>query len=281
MKKKMMIFLLLGLIIGSIGCSDGNDVTINEDGFIIGVKNAERDNYQNVTYGEVFEDFFGDPQWSHFKTGIIEDVENVTQLNMEPAEEDEDGQYDVVEFEGKTIYNGEDTEVIIQFSFNESGDYFAVTYCSLDGIPQDIVTVTALVDKAFDSHTGNITEDIIEETTEVLKEEVSGEEVNLNETEFDTQWYEKYNYFVEKSEYGDNNNTLTVEAYDDGLFIYVNDDVFTMTDGYTGEETGHETYTYECTDGSLFSVQYGNGYAVCFEYAEDGSIGIYMPVDTN
>lgn len=89
------------------------------------VKDEHPTSYPNQTYGEAFDEFFNDPEWSN------------------PADR-------VVEFDGQCLYGGEVADVCIQFTIDADDESFEVTYYSIDDEPQNLWGLAKLMTKVFE-----------------------------------------------------------------------------------------------------------------------------------
>ncbi len=84
------------------------------------------DGYPNV--GNAFENYFDDTSWKAFTS---------------------DDDMDIVEFNGKFMYYDDETDCCLQFQTYEDGsfDIYAVEF---NGIPQDKLTISVLLEKVMD-----------------------------------------------------------------------------------------------------------------------------------
>ena len=84
------------------------------------------DGYPSV--GEAFENYFGDTSWKAFTS---------------------DDDMDIVEFNGTFMYYDDETDCCLQFQIYEDGsfDIYAVEF---NGIPQDKLTISVLLEKVMD-----------------------------------------------------------------------------------------------------------------------------------
>ena len=94
------------------------------------VKGGYRTDNPNVTYEEAFTSFFGTPRWKYF--------------------EGEDGR-DVVEFTGDCTYQEVPVKARIQFVVDEENGTFEATYLAFNEVPQDALTLAAVISKAFET----------------------------------------------------------------------------------------------------------------------------------
>ena len=94
------------------------------------VKEATNSNY-GITYGAAFDNFFSDPEWSHFTST--------------------DGK-EVVEFEGGFTYSGSPAKAKFQFVVNESEGTMQVYHLSINGEAQNKLMIATFVKKVFESY---------------------------------------------------------------------------------------------------------------------------------
>ena len=93
------------------------------------VKGGYRPDDPDTTYEDAFTAFFGTPRWKYF--------------------ESEDGQ-DVVEFTGDCTYQDVPVKARIQFLVDEENGTFEASYLAFNEVPQDALTLAALLAKAFE-----------------------------------------------------------------------------------------------------------------------------------
>ncbi len=104
-------------------------VTYSENQYVLMVKGGYRESDPDLTYDKAFSTFFGTPRWSYF--------------------ESDEGQ-DVVEFTGDCTYQEAPVKARIQFVVDEKNGTFEATYLAFNEVPQDALTLTALITTAFD-----------------------------------------------------------------------------------------------------------------------------------
>lgn len=139
---KKLIILSLALILILSACSGAildsaekeledtiSNVTNTDDKYVLMVKGGHRTNNPDLSYEEAFSSFFGTPRWKYFKG--------------------EDGQ-DVVEFIGDCTYQDVPVKARIQFVVDEEGGTFEATYLAFNEVPQNMLTLTVLISKAFE-----------------------------------------------------------------------------------------------------------------------------------
>ena len=95
------------------------------------VKGGYRPDDPDVTYEDAFTSFFGTPRWKYF--------------------ESEDGQ-DVVEFTGDCTYQDVPVKARIQFVVDEENGTFEASYLAFNEVPQDALTLAAVISKAFEEY---------------------------------------------------------------------------------------------------------------------------------
>ncbi len=132
-----IISLMLLCFVCVTGC-DGKDVedqvrnvTDAEDEHVVGVKNGYPEAMPEITYGDAFENFFGNPTWKYF--------------------ESTDGR-DVVEFTGRCTYMDQEVKARLQFILSKDGKSFEQGAMSFNDVPQSSLITSALVYKAFASY---------------------------------------------------------------------------------------------------------------------------------
>ena len=107
---------------------------LTADQYIQMVVNGYRVEDPEHSYGEAFDAFFASPHWKFFV-----------------SEEDEK----VVEFTGDCTYQDAPVTACIQFVIDEENSTFEAAWLDLNGVPQDTLTLNALITKAFDELVGD------------------------------------------------------------------------------------------------------------------------------
>jgi len=92
-------------------------------------KGRYRTDNPDLTYDDAFSAFFGTPRWRYFKS---------------------DDDKDVVEFTGDCMYREVRVRALIQFVVDEENGTFEAKYLSFNEVPQDLLTLMALLVKAFE-----------------------------------------------------------------------------------------------------------------------------------
>ena len=87
--------------------------------------------YPHISFGQAFEDFFGDCSWEYYKS--VDDL-------------------DVVEFNGTCLYNGEKAKVAIQFIVHYEKQTCEVYALALNGNPQTELVKNLFMLRVFESY---------------------------------------------------------------------------------------------------------------------------------
>ena len=143
MMKKMIALLVVIMLLLS-ACSSATidgagkeledtiaNATDADNKYVQMVKGGYRADNPNVTYEDAFTSFFGTPRWKYF--------------------ESEDGQ-DVVEFTGDCTYQDVPVKARIQFVVDEENGTFEASYLAFNEVPQDALTLAAVISKAFEEY---------------------------------------------------------------------------------------------------------------------------------
>ena len=127
MKKRwIVLILMLFAIMLNMGCS-------SEDNHVKQVKNGYLNNHHEITVGDAFAGFFGDPKWKHFKS---------------------DKNQDVVEFTGKCKYHDAEVKAKMQFVFSNE-DSFKIEYLAFNDVPQNMLMLAGLLTKIYENPPNN------------------------------------------------------------------------------------------------------------------------------
>ena len=132
-KKKTLKIILgvivtIAIIVGLAALGSSGDYSEE----VRSVKNGYFQNYSAAdgypSVGEAFENYFGDTSWEAFTS---------------------DDDMDIVEFNGTFMYYDDETDCCLQFQTYEDGsfDIYAVEF---NGIPQDKLTISVLLEKVMD-----------------------------------------------------------------------------------------------------------------------------------
>ncbi len=148
------------------------NVTDSVDEHVIGVKNGYPEAAPQITYGDAFENFFGNPTWKYF--------------------ESTDGK-DVVEFTGKCTYLDQEVKARLQFILSKDSKSFKQGALSFNDVPQSSLITSALIYKAFASYAedndielDNDLEDAFGSQTDLYYDE-DGDLVDTDDLENDSQ----------------------------------------------------------------------------------------------
>ena len=138
MRKTSLLIILISLLCILSACDSRFDEISDQDiqpesDLVLGVKGGCPSSYPDATYGDTFEYFFGNTEWTSF----------------EGSRKDDDEVYDIVEFTGDCMYAGEEVSALIQFTLSEDKETFEPTYLSFNDVPQTSEHLSALIDKAF------------------------------------------------------------------------------------------------------------------------------------
>lgn len=131
----------IGLVHMVSGCIIFGSMTIflismflpSSDKYIDMVKKGTNDNYPNTTYEEAFDEFFANPEWSHFTS--------------------EDGE-EIIEFTGKFTYMEAEADALFQFMLDLDEGTFSLEYFAINDEPQTVLMAGIVLDKVFSSAEG-------------------------------------------------------------------------------------------------------------------------------
>lgn len=161
MKKKILYFILVMLLIPAMtGCfaddivEEGANKIQQEDENVLLVKEGHPNAYPDKTYGEAFEDFFGEPTWEYFvgtKEGPDEDGDGNPDYTEEGVE--------IVEFTGYCEYQEVRVKALLQFTLDKDNNAFEVTYLSLNDVPQNNLMLLGLIEKIFEDESSSESSD--------------------------------------------------------------------------------------------------------------------------
>lgn len=184
--KKLYLLLIIIIVIGIFtACSEstvqhvGNEVNDSlsnlrdsDNKYVKMVKNGYRENNTEMTYDKAFSDFFGTPRWTYF--------------------ESESGE-DIVEFTGDCVYRDVSVKARLQFIVDENNGTFEASYLAFNEVPQDLFTMAALLEKAFEDDAGaalsvSLTED---ESDEYLELWLIEREI-YNDVSIEDKWEEEF-----------------------------------------------------------------------------------------
>lgn len=181
-----VISIIAACIIGFIGLYIW-EIT-EENKYIDFVKDGHPENYPNITYGESFEYFFEEENWSYFEDEANEDI---------------------VEFTGKCMVNAIKSTVQIQFVLDYENGYFSVGYIAVDKQPETDELVNEILEKIFQSYIDGDTERTLYTLEE--SEENSSDDTTYDNSEDNDDYYYDDNY--DDSEDDDDEYDDTAEEY--------------------------------------------------------------------
>lgn len=133
-KKKKTSKIIIGVIV-TIAIIVGLSALASSGDYSEEVRSVKNGYFQDYSYddgypdvGDAFENYFGDTSWEAFTS---------------------DDDMEIVEFNGKFMYYDDETDCCLQFQTYEDGsfDIYAVEF---NGIPQDKLTISVLLEKVMD-----------------------------------------------------------------------------------------------------------------------------------
>ena len=141
MKKMILMMIAAALLLSACSSAtlDGagkevtdaiTNISDADNRYVQMVKGGHRSVDPDLTYEAAFSAFFGTPRWKYFQG--------------------EDGQ-DVVEFTGDCVYQDVPVKARIQFIVDEENGTFEAAYLALNEVPQNALTLIALLAKAFEA----------------------------------------------------------------------------------------------------------------------------------
>lgn len=133
-QRNKKVIWIVGLIFGMIAVCIGL-ATYNNNSYILMVKDGYNTSYPNSTYGVAFENFFGSPTWTYFKS---------------------DGGEDVVEFTGDCTYQNAKVKAKQQFVLNMDEGTFEVGALSFNDIPQNKLITAVLMNEVFENNSDTV-----------------------------------------------------------------------------------------------------------------------------
>lgn len=123
--------------------------------YVLMVRGGYRENNPDLTYEKAFSAFFDAPRWKYFESDEGEDI---------------------VEFTGDCTYQEAAVKARIQFKVDEENGTFEAVYLAFNEVPQDALTLNALIEKTFteeesDSEKTADTETLSDDTPSVSSDE--------------------------------------------------------------------------------------------------------------
>lgn len=214
--------------------------------------------YPHISFGQAFEDFFGDCSWEYYKS--VDDL-------------------DVVEFNGTCLYNGENAKVAIQFIVHYEKQTCEVYALALNGNPQTELVKNLFMLRVFESYgipddSGSLNleqeknalesqdgkeEQAVKEESESKEEQASQQEEPESEEEQASQMEEpeddsEHQVKVSFEEldalagrWSDGKNDLSISIYSDASDYSIGDEIGT----FSIEEISGLVYLWEAEDDAL------------------------------
>lgn len=195
------------------------------------VKTATPENYPNTTYEEAFENFFAEPEWSHFSS--------------------ERGE--VVQFNGDFYYLDGRAEACFQYVIDLESSSFSLEYFGIDDVSQNMLTAGIVLETVFSSY-DNYGEEIVQnENMEKVENQSSSNVVTIPAGMFyDT---EVIDYMDMAGKYiGIIGTEVSLSMYSSIEDMYVGSIQIQTSEGnYSGEVVQLDTniYQVETTDGTV------------------------------
>lgn len=179
MKKRIISCIMAMMVAATIlsGCSEDDvvDQVANVeqalDENVLMVKNGSPNAYPDKTYGETFDNFFGSPTWKYFvgtQDGPDDDGDGEPDYTKENV--------DVVEFTGYCMYKDVRVKALIQFELDKDAGTFEASYLSFNDVPQNGLTLAALLDTAFSGEESDTEDTEVEEDTETSENTTNTED---------------------------------------------------------------------------------------------------------
>ena len=212
---------------------------LGDDGVIDAVKNAKLTFMSTVTYGEAYDDFFGDPQWSV---------------------QEEDGNTAVVIFTGTCEVYGESANIKETLLYNKFAEEVTVQELLVNGEAQDSDMVTELLDTLEQTY-GTDGTDTVDEAN-----------VMLDNVDFNAQDYDWESYF-QREDLADAGMTIYLQDASGVTFsIGVNSDEGVLADlrDCTAEWMSYTTALWEDSN---------SDYSLTLEFQKDGTINVTENMD--
>ena len=123
------------------------NVVQSVDENVLSVKGGHPTDYPNITYGDAFENYFGDPTWKSYKG------------TQDGPDENGDGKpdytindVDVVEFTGYCMYQDVKVKALIQFALDKENGTFTTEYLSFNDVPQNLFMLAGVLSDAFETY---------------------------------------------------------------------------------------------------------------------------------
>jgi len=212
---------------------------LGDDGVIDAVKHAKLTFMSTVTYGEAYDDFFGDPQW------------NV---------QEEEGNTAVIIFTGTCEVFGESADIKETLLYNKFAEEVTVQELLVNGEPQDSDMVAELLD-TLEQMYGTDDTDTVDEA-----------DVRSDESDFYAQDYD-WQFYFQREDLADAGMTIYLQDESGVTFsIGVNSDEGILADlrDCTAEWMSDTTALWEDSN---------SDYALTLNFQKDGTINVTENMD--
>lgn len=284
MRKKIIYGILVAALCFLIaGCSKEEAKNVEkqvkniiqaENENVLAVKEGHPSTYPDKTYGEEFENFFSSPTWEYF-VGTKEGPDDDGDGKPDYTEEN----IDIVEFTGNCIYYDVEVKALLQFTLDKDSNTFSATYLSFNDVPQNNLTLIALLETVFtDGEEKKDTASLNEQTNPISQAmDYIGEwqDIESQRCNMSIEYVDGESYFIDinwGSSAWDNTHWSFEGTFDikTGAIIYRGSRI---EEYYSEQGDMQETYVYTDGEGKIFigndGVLYWEDYK---EAAGDGCI---------
>ena len=125
------------------------------DRYVQIVRDGVLNNYPNKTVGRAFDDFMGNPKW---ESGVAKDGTRF------------------VNVKGKIMYADKEAEAVVQFMVDYDKGTFEINGFEINGVPQNILTLWALLEKMYGESSDNSSNNALDTTDISLSRTYRNEE---------------------------------------------------------------------------------------------------------
>lgn len=212
---------------------------LGDNGVIDAVKHAKLTFMSTVTYGEAYDDFFGDPQWNVQK---------------------EEGNTAVITFTGTCEVFGESANIEETLLYNKFAEEVTVQELLVNGEPQDSDMVAELLD-TLEQMYGTDDTDTVDEA-----------DVRSDESDFYAQDYD-WQFYFQREDLADAGMTIYLQDASGVTFsIGVNSDEGILADL-------RDCTAYWMSDTTALWEDSNSDYALTLNFQEDGTINVTENMD--
>lgn len=212
---------------------------LGDNGVIDAAKHAKLTFMSTVTYGEAYDDFFGDPQW------------NV---------QEEEGNTAVITFTGTCEVFGESANIKETLLYNKFAEEVTVQELLVNGEPQDSDMVAELLD-TLEQMYGTDDTDTVDEA-----------DVRSDESDFYAQDYD-WQFYFQREDLADAGMTIYLQDASGVTFsIGVNSDEGILADL-------RDCTAYWMSDTTALWEDSNSDYALTLNFQEDGTINVTENMD--